>query len=145
MPARPSDPDWLKQAYAEGRITEQCSHVDEILSAVRGDGEKSEREFQDEVIALAQSHGWQVAHFRTVHIARADGSTYYATPVQADGEGFPDLILVRPGAIIAAELKSQKGKPTAKQTEWLDAFAAAGVTAAIWRPADMKAIEEALR
>ncbi len=50
----------------------------------------TEDNFQQTIIEMAQWLGWKVAHFRTAR--KADGTWY--TPVEADGEGFPDLVLV---------------------------------------------------
>jgi hypothetical protein len=105
----------------------------------------NEETFQNEVIDLAHRHGWRVAHFRAVRITRADGSTYYATPVQADGDGFPDLILVGHGRIIAWELKVKPNKPSADQLEWIASFKAAGAyDAAVRYPSDWSSIVEVL-
>ena len=93
---------------------------------------------------MAQACGWKVAHFRTVRILRANGTSHYATPVQADGAGFPDLILVRRRRVIAAELKAGKNQPRADQVAWLEAFRGASVEAYTWRPTDMNDIEAIL-
>jgi hypothetical protein len=42
--------------------------------------------------------------------------------------------------IIYAELKTQRGKLTTGQQQWLDILQAAGQTALVWRPADLQAI-----
>ena len=79
---------------------------------------QTEEEFQCAVIDYAHFNGWKVAHFRKA--MRKDGS--YVTPVQADGKGFPDLLMVRQGRIVVAELKSMGRKPTLEQRAWLEAF-----------------------
>lgn len=103
----------------------------------RGEFEKNESEadFQEWVIDAAHKHGWKVAHFRGVRIQRADGSTYYQTPVQADGKGFPDLVLVR-DRVIFAELKRENGKPDPNQEAWLAALQVAGANWYVWKPRD---------
>jgi hypothetical protein len=95
-----------------------------------------ENEWQRQVIQLAHLHGWRVAHFRSVCVARKDGSTRWQTPVEADGEGFPDLLLCKPGKIIVAELKRDDGRVSTEQREWLHTFELAGVAAYTWRPRD---------
>lgn len=60
--------------------------------------------------------------------------------------GFPDEVLVRGARLIFAELKSERGKVSAAQAEWLDALGQVpGVEAYVWRPSDMDAIAEVLR
>jgi len=79
----------------------------------------SEGDLQQSVIDLAHLYRWKVAHFRSVKVQRKDGATFWQTPVAADGEGWPDLILVRKNRVLAAELKAEKGKPSPAQIEWL--------------------------
>jgi hypothetical protein len=64
---------------------------------------------------------------------------------QSVGKGFPDLVLLREGRLLVAELKRQGRKPTTAQREWLDAFAAAGVETHVWKPSDWPKIETVLR
>ena len=56
--------------------------------------------------------------------------------------GFPDLVLVKSGRpVIYAELKTDTGKPTPAQRDWLDALnKAEGTRAFLWRPADLEDI-----
>ena len=104
-----------------------------------------EADLQQAVIDLAHLLRWRVAHFRP---AMTRGR--WSTPVSADGAGFPDLVLVRGGHVIFAELKSAKGHVRPEQTEWLNALRLAdGPTCSTytWRPADWFAgrIEEVLK
>ena len=105
--------------------------------------QQTESQFQDAVIEYAQLTCWAVAHFRGVRVQRADGSHYYATPVQADGEGFPDLVLVRE-RVIYAELKSDRGRLSDDQTIWKDRLRGAGAEFYVWRPRDWPSIERIL-
>lgn len=89
----------------------------------------TEADWTRQVIEAAQRFGWKVAHFRPARTA--DGN--WATAVQGDGAGFPDLILVRE-TTIAAELKSEYGRLSPEQEEWLAYFHNAGVETYIWRP-----------
>jgi VRR-NUC domain len=101
----------------------------------------TERDFTAQVIELAHLLGWRVAHFRPAMTARG-----WRTPVQGDGQGFPDLILVRRDRLIAAELKREKGGVVSEdQRWWLAAFDAAGLETAVWRPSDFDRIAEDLR
>lgn len=99
----------------------------------------TEQQFQGQVIDLARTLGWKVAHFRPAQTARG-----WRTPVAADGAGFPDLILVR-DRVIAAELKTASGRVKDHQRDWLAAFTAAGVEAYLWRPDHIDHILETLR
>ena len=107
----------------------------------------SEREFKNSIVALARDLGWLVHH--DLPSQRANGS--WATATQGDS-GFPDLVLVHPGNMITglkpmvvfAELKTQRGKTTEGQEQWLTALRANGQLAFIWRPAQMQEICELL-
>lgn len=101
----------------------------------------TEDEFLGQVIDLARLRGWRVAHFRPARTANG-----WRTAVQADGVGFPDLILTRhrDGRIAAAELKVGRNRLTPEQADWLAWFEAAGVPAFEWRPERWAEIEEFL-
>lgn len=73
----------------------------------------TEDAFMSQLIGVARLCGWKVAHFRP---ARTKGG--WRTPVAADGQGFPDLLLARE-RIVVAELKAEKGRE-----------------AHVWRPSD---------
>jgi VRR-NUC domain len=90
----------------------------------------SEADLQAAVIALARLMSWKVAHFRPAQNSKG----IWRTPVAADGAGFPDLILVRPGMCIAVELKSSEGTVKPEQRAWINAFESAGISAFVWRP-----------
>lgn len=117
------------------------------IRASKKQGKLTEAEFTKQVIELAQLHHWRIAHFRTVKVQRRNGQVYYETPVQADGAGFPDLLMVHAGKrlVVAAELKVEKRRPSPGQTAWLKAFQAAGVPSFLWRPSDWDTIEKVLR
>ena len=100
----------------------------------------SENNFLKTVIDLGKLYGWRIAHFR--HALQRDGR--YLTPVQADGAGFPDLVMTREGRLITAELKTERGKLTWKQAVWLDDLAPCAEVY-VWRPSDWDKIEEILR
>ena len=100
----------------------------------------TEYAWQLQVIAFARLHGWRVAHFRPGMNRRGECQT----AVQGDGVGFPDLVLVKPGKCIVAELKSDEGRVSEEQRVWLRAFEAAGVPAYTWRPRDWSEVVEVL-
>ena len=100
-----------------------------------------ERDFQRAVIDLARLTGWRVHHTRPALTRRGR----WLTPIQGDA-GFPDLVLVRAGRVIFAELKRTGGKPTPAQRAWLDALRqCAGVEVYLWTPADWQRIVETLQ
>lgn len=104
----------------------------------------SEAELQANVIDAARKQRWRVAHFRPAQTKKG-----WRTPVEADGKGFPDLVLLRGSHGIAAELKSEMASdPTREQAAWLWAFdQVTGFSAYTWRPHDWYdgTIEEALK
>jgi hypothetical protein len=60
--------------------------------------------------------------------------------------GWPDIALCRPPRLILAELKSEFGKVTPQQAEWLaDLARCPGVEVYLWRPSDFERIVELLR
>lgn len=101
----------------------------------------SEREFQAQIKELAQLCGWLV---------------YHTLDSRGSDAGFPDLVLVRDGSIIFAELKSAKGRVTPAQQQWVDALRTITATlidllptrtpvrVRVWRPADWPEIEALL-
>ncbi len=104
----------------------------------------SEKEFQSQVITYAKLRQWKVASFRKVRVQRNDGSTYWETPVAADGAGWPDLVLTRGKRKLAVELKVPPNKPTAEQVEWLASLRATGDETYIWYPKDWGTIDATL-
>jgi hypothetical protein len=101
-----------------------------------------ERDLQAQIIELAEEWlGWEVVHFRQARTVKG-----WRTPVTGKlGKGWPDLILVRGPRIIAAELKSSKGKVTDEQSHVLAVLGLAGVETYVWRPSDWDTIVEVLR
>jgi len=91
----------------------------------------TEKDFRQQVVDLARILGY-MAYFSwtSIHSPR----------------GFPDLVLCNPEQkrIIYAELKSEKGKPTEKQVEWLNALDACGQEVYLWRPSNFEVIVEIL-
>ena len=71
--------------------------------------------------AVAAMLGWQLRY----HTLRSKGSQ----------SGFPDRVLVR-DRIVYVETKSEKGKPSPSQIEWLDGLTKAGAEVYLWRPSD---------
>lgn len=82
---------------------------------------ESERSWQGRVLERARQGRWRAYHTR------------YSIGSQA---GFPDLVLVKPGRLIFAELKSDKGSLSPKQLEWVTLLLEAGQEVHVWRPQD---------
>lgn len=92
----------------------------------------TEADLREQVRTLCQLYGWKMSFsWTSIHSPR----------------GFPDLVLANPEQkrVIFAELKSEKGKVTEYQQEWLDTLKACGQTVYVWRPADIETIAEILR
>lgn len=90
----------------------------------------TEAQFQAQVEQLAALFGW---------------ATYHTRDSRKSREGFPDLIMLRRGRLVVAELKVGDNAVTPEQQGWLDAFELAEVETYVWRPEDWKAIQEILR
>ncbi len=102
-----------------------------------------EEDFKAEVIVYARIHGWKVAHFRPARVL-VNGELTWRTAVEADGKGFPDLVLARPGRLVIAELKSERGVVRHDQEEWLDLFRLTPAETFVWRPSDWEAVQKVL-
>lgn len=101
----------------------------------------NEPQLQRAVLELCGWLGVHTAHFRPAWTEKG-----WRTPVQGDGKGFPDLVLVG-RRLIYRELKSDRGQLDAHQRAWRDWLLAAGEDWAVWRPADWTAgrIEQELK
>lgn len=98
------------------------------------------------IIKAARLCGWKSAHFRPAMTRRGR----WVTPVQGDGKGWPDLVLVKNGRIWFVECKSEGGKLTAEQRDWVYALrkvqlTTAAVKAWIIRPSDFDSFFEDLK
>lgn len=91
----------------------------------------NEAELSANVIEAARLRGWVVAHFRP---ARTEHG--WRTPVEADGAGFPDLVLARPPRLIFAELKGERGRLSEPQQAWLELLGEVEgpLEVFVWRP-----------
>lgn len=109
----------------------------------------TEAQFQAQIVDLAKMSGWLVHAERPAQYQ----SGRWATHIQGMA-GFFDLVMIRDGDVIFAELKVGKNKPSEAQNAWIDALAPAlhlsrnplmpSVRAFVWRPADMPAIQRIL-
>ena len=90
----------------------------------------SERDFQQQVVDLADVYGWK--HFHNLDARGSD-------------PGWPDLVLVRPPQLLIVELKAERGSLTDAQREWLQALGMCNVEVRIWRPSSWPEIETTLK
>jgi VRR-NUC domain len=101
----------------------------------------SEAAWTAHVIALARWQGWRVFHARPARTVKG-----WRTPVQGDGVGFPDLVMVREdGRLLFAELKAEKGKSSPAQEDWGRALRNAGMEYYLWRPRDRERVRAILQ
>ena len=111
-----------------------------LLDAKRSFGASMlEKHFQQKVITIAHYYGWLVQHTRAVN-----SNGRWMTPISGDA-GFVDLVLVHQSrGLIFAELKTDRGKVSANQAEWINAL---GYYAEchVWRPKDMHSIVHRLQ
>lgn len=101
----------------------------------------TEAELQAQIMELATITGWRFLHVRK-SIGRRDGRRGWQTTTNL--KGWPDLLLWKPGRIVAAELKSDTGQTTPEQRDVLGSLAAAGVECFVWRPCDWAEIGSTL-
>jgi hypothetical protein len=117
-----------------------------LVKEVRASGvTMSEADLQQNIVDLAHLLGYKVAHFRPA-LMKQGGALVYRTPVAADGKGFPDLLLAKPGQpgrILVIECKSEKGQQSPEQLEWELAFKGC-CDYYLFRPSDWDRIVEVL-
>ena len=99
----------------------------------------SEEGFLQAVLELAALRGWRSFHARPGRALRG-----WRTAVQGDGAGFVDLLLVRGGRLIMAELKSDRGRVSRLQHAWLAALRQTAAEVHVWRPCNFPDIIKAL-
>lgn len=81
----------------------------------------TEKAWQRLVVDAAQALGWHVHH-------------HYDS--RRSEPGFPDLVLLRPPEALFIELKTDVGKVTPAQIEFLDRLRRCNLETHIWRPSD---------
>ena len=99
-----------------------------------------ERVWLSEVVALAKGYGWLVYHALPAQNARGRWATH-----QMGDTGFPDLMMVHSSfGTLFVELKTNKGRLTSNQQDWLDVLHTAGQETHVWRPKDRHRIKQRL-
>lgn len=105
------------------------------VSAEHYRGTATEAQWQATVVEMARHYGYRV---------------YHTFDSRRSTAGYPDLTIVgtspkgRPRCIFA-ELKSERGKLSAAQEEWLDLLKQSGQEVYVWRPSQWDEIEKALQ
>jgi hypothetical protein len=101
----------------------------------------TEAELKSTVISLARMKGWLIHH----DLPAMSRNGRWATHIEGD-VGFPDLVLLSPhyGQILFVELKSEKGRTSSSQDNWLGALGVAGVECHVVRPSDLEFITHRL-
>ena len=61
---------------------------------------------------------------------------YHTRDSRRSDPGFPDLVMTGPGGIAFRELKTETGRITSRQAEWLQQLRKAGGDAKVWRTSD---------
>ena len=91
----------------------------------------TEKQWLRQVTDLARLYRWHVYHpWLSIRSER----------------GWPDVAMVRPPRLILAELRTDRGKVTPHQQEWLDLLGACpGVETHLWRPSDFDRIAEVMK
>lgn len=92
--------------------------------------ELSEKQFQDVIRQALRREGWLHNHIYRTKTAKGAWRT------STTAVGFPDLLAIRPGHVLAIEMKSNVGKVEADQLVWLEGFLEAGALAWVCRPRD---------
>jgi hypothetical protein len=90
----------------------------------------TEAQFSAQVVELARLFGW-------THI-------YHTWRSKHSAAGFPDYVLVRE-RVVFCELKTERGKLSDAQRDWLEALNRAGQEAYCFRPHDLDLIADILR
>jgi hypothetical protein len=90
----------------------------------------TEWQFHGLVVEAAELYGWIAVHFRQM---------------VGNPSGWPDLVLIRGERTLFRELKTDRGKVSRRQEEWLDRLAGVGADVAVWRPCDWDEIVAELR
>jgi hypothetical protein len=97
----------------------------------------SEASFQQQVKALAYLHGWLLHHSQP-------SMTRTGRYITTGSTGFPDLVMAHEQrGLIFAELKTEKGKASDAQLNWLRTLHP-HAECYLWRPSDIDFIAQRL-
>ncbi len=110
------------------------------------DRRMSEKELQASVIEEMRQLGWRlIFHARPAWVG-SPGSRRLITNTLPEGAGFPDLLCLRGGVVLALELKQEQKHPKPEQEAWLRGWASLPCCVAAWiRPRDRELVSDLLR
>lgn len=103
----------------------------------------SEAEWQQTLIELLQLKGYKVCEFRKARLIKGGVDTY-RTPFGADGKGFPDLIAVKGQTCLFIECKSEKGKLSLEQKDWIERLKLVTGISQVFRPSNYEWLKDHL-
>jgi hypothetical protein len=90
----------------------------------------SERDWRAQVVRWAIRGGWLV---------------YFTWRSDHSPSGFPDMVLLKGGRLVFAELKAEAGRLSKQQEAWLRALEACdGIDVFVWRPHDEERVRSVL-
>jgi len=108
----------------------------------------SETAFATQVEHLLRQYGWRFMHIKPSVMQ----SGRWASSMNPEGKGYPDYTAVRRGRLLFIELKSERGKISPDQEEWLDDLINVArhtnfqeIQVYEWRPHMVEEISEILR
>lgn len=106
----------------------------------------SEEEFQNWLVLHARYRRWRVFFFPgwAFRLAMASLKRSRRSDRLWPDKGWPDLVMLRNGKLIVAELKVGYGKPSDEQNEWIAALQSYGIPCYVWYPKDRDFIEALL-
>jgi hypothetical protein len=90
----------------------------------------SEKGFQHQVLFFAALCQWR---------------RYHTWDARRSEPGYPDLTLVRGPRLVFAELKTETGRLSAAQRNWIGALGETPAEVYCWRPSDWADIQRVLR
>jgi hypothetical protein len=101
-----------------------------------------EKDFQDTVLKWAKLFNWRCFYIPDWMYRLAIASMMRKRRADRDwpDKGFPDLVLIKPGHLILAELKADNGTVSKEQKQWHALFASVGLTVHVWKPKDIDRI-----
>jgi hypothetical protein len=90
-----------------------------------------EKDFLATVRGMGEVYAWRVYQV-------LDTANY----AKRTSKGWPDLFMVKEGRALAIEGKTEKGRVTPDQQEWIELLATVpGITSGVYRPRDMDELE----
>lgn len=98
----------------------------------------TEAQFASAVEDLLEIYNWKWCHFRPAETKKG-----WRTPLSGH-KGLPDYIAVKNGRLLMFELKSDTGKISLNQMEWLNLLRKTKAEVYVWFPSDWDQLQEVL-